>query len=45
LYDGTTGDPLWTGLRSTKYVDSQLQLDAEEIKKYVDSFLSELVGG
>ena len=43
LYDAQTGDPLWTGLRSTNYVDSELKLSPEEISKYVDSFLAELV--
>ena len=43
LYDIATGDPLWTGLRSTKYVDSELKLTQEEISKYVNSFLTELV--
>tara|TARA_B100000900_G_scaffold413046_1_gene436114 strand:- start:1402 stop:1908 length:507 start_codon:yes stop_codon:yes gene_type:complete len=43
LYDVESGDPLWTGLRSTKYVDSELKLSQEEISKYVESFLSELV--
>ena len=43
LYDVETGDPLWTGLRSTNYIDSELKLTPEEISKYVNSFLSELV--
>ena len=36
------GDPLWTGLRSTQYVDKELKLDQEQISKYVESLLSEL---
>ena len=43
LYDVENGDPLWTGLRSTQYVDKELRLDEEQISKYVQSFLSELV--
>ena len=43
LYEVETGDPLWTGLRSANYVDSELKLTPEEISKYVDSFLAELV--
>lgn len=43
LYDVETGDPLWTGLRSTNYIDSELKLTPEEISRYVNSFLSELV--
>jgi hypothetical protein len=44
LYDAENGDPLWTGIRSTQYVDKELKLDQEQISKYVQSFLSELVG-
>ena len=44
IYDAKNGDPLWTGLRSTQYVDKELKLDQEQISKYVQSFLSELVG-
>lgn len=44
IYDAENGDPLWTGLRSTQYVDKELKLDQEQISKYVQSFLSELVG-
>ena len=43
LYDVETGDPLWTGLRSANYVDSELKLTPEEISRYVNSFLAELV--
>ena len=43
LYDAENGDPLWTGLRSTQFVDKELKLDQEQISKYVQSFLSELV--
>ena len=42
IYDAENGDPLWTGLRSTQYVDKELKLDQEQISKYVQSFLSEL---
>ena len=44
IYDAENGEPLWTGLRSTQYVDKELKLDQEQISKYVQSFLSELVG-
>ena len=44
IYDAENGDPLWTGLRSTQYVDKELKLDQEQISRYVQSFLSELVG-
>ena len=43
LYDAENGDPLWTGIRSTQYVDKELRLNQEQISKYVQSFLSELV--
>ena len=43
LYDVENGDPLWTGIRSTQYVDKELRLNQEQISKYVQSFLSELV--
>ena len=43
LYDVENGDPLWTGIRSTQYLDKELKLDQEQISKYVQSFLSELV--
>ena len=42
LYDVENGEPLWTGLRSTQYVDKELKLDHEQISKYVESLLSEL---
>ena len=42
LYDTKNGEPVWTGLRSTQYVDKELKLDQEQIAKYVESLLSEL---
>lgn len=39
------GKPLWTGLRSIKYVRTQLVLSEEEIAKYIQSFIDELIAG
>ena len=36
-------EPLWTGLRPTKYVDKDLKLSQAEIVKYVESLISEIV--
>ena len=44
LYDAQTGDPLWTGLRSTNYVDSELKLTPEEISKSMGITLEEYQG-
>ena len=43
LYSTADEEPLWTGLRATKYVDTDLKLSEEEIIKYVESFLDEIV--
>ena len=42
--EDSEGKPLWTGLRSIKYVRTQLVLSEEEISKYVQSFIDELIG-
>ena len=39
------GKPRWTGLRSIKYVRTQLVLSEEEIAKYIQSFIDELIAG
>tara|TARA_B100000674_G_C37815698_1_gene903295 strand:+ start:357 stop:818 length:462 start_codon:yes stop_codon:yes gene_type:complete len=42
--EDSEGKPLWTGLRSIKYVRTQLVLSEEEINKYIQSFIDELIG-
>lgn len=39
-----SGNPLWTGIRSTRYVRSQLVLSPEEVNSYIMSFVDELTG-
>ena len=43
LYSTDNEEPLWTGLRPTKYVDKDLKLSQAEIVKYVESLISEIV--
>tara|TARA_Y100001970_G_C14093499_1_gene781324 strand:- start:252 stop:776 length:525 start_codon:yes stop_codon:yes gene_type:complete len=43
LYSTADEEPLWTGLRPTKYVDTDLKLSDEEISKYVESLINEIV--
>ncbi len=43
LYSGFDNEPLWTGLRPTKYVDKDLKLSEVEIVKYVESLINEMI--
>ena len=43
LYSTSNEEPLWTGLRPTKYVDTDLKLSEAEIVKYVESLVNEIV--
>ena len=43
LYSASNEEPLWTGLRPTKYVDTELKLSEAEIAKYVESLVNEIV--
>ena len=43
LYSTSNEEPLWTGLRPTKYVDTELKLSEAEIVKYVESLVNEIV--
>ena len=43
LYSTSNEEPLWTGLRPTKYVDKELKLSEVEIVKYVESLINEII--
>ena len=43
IYDAMTEEPLWTGVRQAKYVNDSIVLSLEEVSKYVDSFLNEII--
>jgi len=43
LYSTSNEEPLWTGLRPTKYVDKDLKLSEVEIVKYVESLINEII--
>tara|TARA_B100000287_G_scaffold318966_1_gene302757 strand:+ start:316 stop:846 length:531 start_codon:yes stop_codon:yes gene_type:complete len=43
LYSTSNEEPLWTGLRPIKYVDTELKLSETEIAKYVESLINEIV--
>ena len=43
IFETATEEPLWTGVRQAKYVNDSLVLSSEEISKYVNSFLNEII--
>ena len=42
-YSVETGKTLWTGIRPIKNVRNELRLSEEEVSKYIDSFMLELL--